>query len=196
MNVGQFRAIYPEYDKVSDEAIARKLNQTFFPDLTYEGFSKGFLNGKPMASTTIPDLYIKRSDAYLVKGDWRRATVDFRRAVNGFSTYADAIDRWREIGQAADTRNYIDMKTFDGARNDSIKVWIKQSPKLGGDESPYKVLQFELNCRANQMRTLSFANYDAGGLIIGGGESGGWGSVFPETLGEVLFNGACRSANR
>ena len=85
------------------------------------------------------------------------------------------------------------MKTFDDARNDSVKVWIKQSPKSGGDESPYKVLRFELNCRANQMRTLSFANYDAGGQIIRGGEGGRWASVFPETLGEVLYNGACRS---
>jgi tetratricopeptide (TPR) repeat protein len=193
MNIGQFRAIYPEYSAASNEAISRKLNQTFFPDLTYEGFAERFLNGKPMPSTTIPDLYIKRSDAYLVKGDWHRATVDFRRAVNGFPTYADAIDRWREIGQTADSRNYIDMKTFDDARNDSIKVWIKQGSKSGGDDSPYKVLRFELSCRANQMRILSFANYDAAGQIIRSGEGGKWASIFPESFGETLYNGACRS---
>jgi tetratricopeptide (TPR) repeat protein len=193
MDVGQFRAIYPEYNAASNEAIARKLNQTFYSDLTYEGFSKDFLNGKPMPSTTIPDLYIKRSDAYLAKADWHRATTDYRRAVNGFPDYANAIDRWREIGLTADTRNYIDIKTYDDARNDSIKVWIKEGPKLGGDESPYKILRFELNCRANQIRTVSFANYDGAGQIIHSGEGGKWAGIFPESFGEMLYNGACRS---
>jgi Tfp pilus assembly protein PilF len=32
-NVSQFRAIYPEYGAASDEAIAQKLNQTFYPDI-------------------------------------------------------------------------------------------------------------------------------------------------------------------
>jgi Tfp pilus assembly protein PilF len=32
-NVSQFRAIYPEYATASDEAIALKLNQTFYPDM-------------------------------------------------------------------------------------------------------------------------------------------------------------------
>jgi hypothetical protein len=70
-----------------------------------------------------------------------------------------------------------------------IKVWIKQSPRSGGDESPYNVLGVELNCRANQIRTVSSANYDAGGQIIGSREGGRWGSVFPETMGEMLYNG-------
>jgi hypothetical protein len=193
MNVGQFRAIYPEYNAASNEVIARKLNQTFFTDLTYEGFSKTFLSGKPMPSTTIPDLYLKRSDAYLLRSNWRRAATDFRRAMNGFPDYAAVVDRWREIGQAVDTRSYIDFKTFDYARNDSIKIWIKQSPRSSGDEGPYKLFRFELNCRANQIRTASFANYDAGGQIIRSGEGGKWGSVVPETIGEMLYNGACRS---
>jgi tetratricopeptide (TPR) repeat protein len=194
MNVGQFRAIYPEYKAASNEAIARKLNQTFFPDLTYEGFSERFLTSEAMPSTTIPDLYLKRSDAYLKKGNWGRASIDFRRAVNGFPNYADAVERWREIGPTADTRNYIDMKTFDDARKESTKVWIKQSPRsLGGDESPYTLLGFELNCRANQIRAVSSASYNAGGQIIGSGEGGRWGSVFPETIGETLYNGSCRS---
>jgi hypothetical protein len=43
MNVGQFRALYPEYEAASDEAVARKLNRTFFPNIKYEGFSERFL---------------------------------------------------------------------------------------------------------------------------------------------------------
>src|SRR6188508_1386925 len=30
-NISQFRALYPEYATATDEAIARKLQQTFFP---------------------------------------------------------------------------------------------------------------------------------------------------------------------
>ena len=67
-NVSQFRAIYPEYAAVSDEAIAQKLNQTFYPDMEYEDFSERFLTGHSSFSTTIYDLYIKRSDAHLKKG--------------------------------------------------------------------------------------------------------------------------------
>src|SRR5215470_16216564 len=44
-NVSQFRAIYPEYGAASDEAIAQKLNQTFYPDIKYEDFSQRFLAG-------------------------------------------------------------------------------------------------------------------------------------------------------
>jgi tetratricopeptide (TPR) repeat protein len=191
MNIDQFRAIYPEYNSVSNDEIARKLQQTFYPNWKYEDFAKGFFTHSAMSSTVIPDLYLKRSDTYLLKGNWPRASVDFRRAVNGFPAYADVIDRWREIGRTADARNYIDMKTFDSARNDSIKFWLKAGPNSGENEGPYKVSRFELNCRANQLRTLSFANYDAGGQIIGSGGGGRWVSIFPESIGEMLHNGAC-----
>jgi tetratricopeptide (TPR) repeat protein len=79
-NVSQFRAIYPEYGTASDEAIVQKLNQTFYPEMKYEDFSQRFLTGHPLSSTIIPELYIKRSNAYLRKGDWRSALIDFRRA--------------------------------------------------------------------------------------------------------------------
>jgi len=86
-NVSQFRAIYPEYGAASDEAIARKLNQTFYPDIKYEDFSARFLTTGSSAvipDTVIPELYIKRSDAYLRKGDWRSALVDFRAQQTAF----------------------------------------------------------------------------------------------------------------
>src|SRR5206468_10227516 len=99
-----------------DEAIARKLHQTFYPNLNYEGFAKGFFTHAAMSSTVIPDVYVKRSDAYLKKGNWHLAAIDFRRAINGFPAYADGIDRWLEIGQPIGTRSYIDMKTLEYAR--------------------------------------------------------------------------------
>jgi tetratricopeptide (TPR) repeat protein len=64
-NVRQFRDIYPEYIAASDEAIGRKLNQTFYPDVKYEDLSQQFLTGRSWPSTTIPELYLKRSDVFL-----------------------------------------------------------------------------------------------------------------------------------
>jgi hypothetical protein len=77
-NINQFRALYPEYQTVADEAIARKLNQTFDPDIKYEAFSERFLHGRAMPSTVIPDLFLKRSDAYLKTGNWHLASIDSR----------------------------------------------------------------------------------------------------------------------
>jgi tetratricopeptide (TPR) repeat protein len=193
MNISQFRAIYPEYKAASNEAIARKLQQTFYPDLTYESFSERFLTGRAMASTVIPDVYLKRSDAYLKKGNWHLASIDFRRATNGFPDYADAVDRWREIVEMPDGRSYIDMKTFDDARKDSIKVWIKQSRGASSDDGPYELRRFELNCGASQIRTLSTANYDALGNLVGSREGGRWASIIPDTIGETFYSGACRA---
>jgi tetratricopeptide (TPR) repeat protein len=162
-SIGQFRALYPEYQTVADEAIARKLNQTFYPNWRYEDFSKEFFTGKAMGSTVIPDLYLKRSDAYLKSGNWHRASIDFRRAVNGFPDYADAVDRWREIGQMGEERSYIDMKTFDDAYSGAIKFWIKEARESSETLGLYSLKQFELNCDTSQIRTVSFANYDASG---------------------------------
>jgi tetratricopeptide (TPR) repeat protein len=145
-NINQFRALYPEYQTVADEAIARKLNQTFDPDIKYEGFSERFLHGRAMPSTLIPDLFLKRSDAYLKTGNWRLASIDFRRAVNGFPDYANVVDRWREIDQSADETSYIDMKTFDDAHSGAIKLWIKQARGTSETMGPYALQQFELNC--------------------------------------------------
>jgi hypothetical protein len=190
-NVSQFRAIYPEYEAASDEAIAQKLNQTFYPDIKYEDFSTHFLTGRPLSSTVIPELYIKRSDAFLRKGDWRSALMDFRRAINGFPDYAEAIDRWRQFGGTSNPHSYIDMKNFDDARDGSVKLSIKQARGGNDARGPYELYRFELNCSAEKIRTLSWAEYDASGTLVKSGEGVRWGSIWPETLGKILEDGAC-----
>ena len=193
-NIKQFRALYPEYKAASDEAVARKLNQTFYPNMKYEDFSKGFLhNTEPFASTVIPDLYMKRSDAYLKSGNWHNAAMEYRRAVDGFPSYADAIDRWREISSQRDSHVLIDMKTFDDTRNESAKLWVKQVQGSNDAAGPYSVQQDEFNCGARQMRTQSVTDHDASGNVTRGLENDKWVSVVPDTLGEVLFSGICRN---
>jgi tetratricopeptide (TPR) repeat protein len=195
LNVSQFRAIYPEYGAASDEAIAQKLNQTFYPDIKYEDFAEHFLTGRPVSSKVIPELYIKRSDAYLKKGDLRRALIDFRRVTNGFPDYAVGVDRWRQFGQTSDAHNYIDMTTFDDAPDGSVQLWIKQARGGNDGRSPYELFHFELNCNAEKIRTLSWAEYDASETLLRSGNGGKWGSIWPETLGKLLENGACSTAN-
>ena len=190
-NVSQFRAIYPEYGAASDEAIARKLNQTFYPDIKYEDFSARFLTGSStvIPDTVIPELYIKRSDAYLRKGDWRSALVDFRRATNGFPGYAVGIDSWRQFDETFHTHSYVDVKNFDDADDGSLKLWIKQG--VNDAPGPYELYRFELNCSAEKIRALSWAEYNASATPMKSGEGGRWGSIWPGTLGKILADGAC-----
>jgi tetratricopeptide (TPR) repeat protein len=195
-NVSHFRAIYPEYAAASDEAIAQKLNQTFYPEMKYEDFSQRFLAGHSLFSTTISSLYIKRSDAYLKKGDWRSALTDFRRATNGFPDYAAGLDRWRQFEETHDTRSYVDIENFDDANDGSVKLWIKQAHGAKDARGPYELNRFELNCSAEKIRTLSWAEYNASGTLVKSGEGGRWGSIWPDTLGEILERGVCSSSSK
>jgi tetratricopeptide (TPR) repeat protein len=197
-NVSQFRAIYPEYRAASDEAIAQKLNQTFYPDIKYEDFSARFLTGSStvIPDAVIPDLFIKRADAYLRKGDWRSALVDFRRATNGFADYAVGIDPWRQFDETINTHSYVDMKNFDDADDGSPKLSIKQVRGVNDAAGPYELYRFELNCSAEKIRTISWAEYNASGTRVRGGEGGKWGSIWPATLGEILEHGACGNSSK
>jgi tetratricopeptide (TPR) repeat protein len=196
MNINQFRAIYPEYKSASDEAVTRKLNQTFFPNLKYEDFSRSFLHDNVekgfFNSTTHPDLYIKRSDAYLKNGDWHSAAADFRSAANGFTQYATA-DRWRPIGTQQNSQLYIDMQTFDDSVRTSMKVWTKQSDGAADASGPYSLNQYEFNCGTHQLRTVSFARYSASGSLLASRGDSKWESSIPDTLGETLLNDICRA---
>ena len=195
-NVSQFRAIYPEYGAASDEAIAQKLNQTFYPDIKYEDFAQRFLTGHPSFSKIIADLFIKRSEAYLRKGDWRSALIDFRRATNGFPDYAEAIDRWRQFDETFNTHSYVDMKNFDDPDHGSLKLWIKQVHGANDAPGPYELYRFELNCSAEKISTLSWAEYNASGTLVKSGQGGRWGSIWPNTIAEILEHGACGNSSK
>jgi hypothetical protein len=88
----------------------------------------------------------------------------------------------------------IDMETFDDASDGSVKLWIKQARGGNDARGPYELFRFELNCVAEKIRTLSWAEYDASGTLAKNGEGGRWGSIWPETLGELLEHGACGSS--
>jgi tetratricopeptide (TPR) repeat protein len=208
-NIDQFRALYPEYGPATDDAIARKLQQTFQPNMKYEDFAQGFLRrsgsfGFP--DFVLADVFIKRLDAYLRAGNWRAAKADFRRAQRGYLNAPAAIDRWREIDPTENAQIFVDMKTFDDSRSDSINIWIKQTRSAetqrfkrvdtnvesSSDTGPYSLQEFELNCTVRQIRAVSVTNYDASGQLMTSHEGGKWNSVVPESFGETIYNGVCR----
>jgi hypothetical protein len=77
------------------------------------------------------------------------------------------------------------MKTFDDAHSGAIKLWIKEARGAGEAIGYYALWQWELNCGARQIRTVSFANYDASGELTSSGQGGRWQSIIPETVGET-----------
>jgi hypothetical protein len=162
--------------------------------MKYEDFSKGFLDvAKPFwSSSTIPDLYLKRADAYLKKRDWTRAAGEYRRAVNGFPEFSEGFERWHEISVDKNPLKhlYLDLKSFDAKDPSSIKLWTKQT-QTRNEDGPFVVERYEVNCSSEQLRVVSVASYSASGVLNASREGGKWESVIPETLGETLTHGAC-----
>jgi hypothetical protein len=110
MSIDQFRAIYPEYKSASNEAIGRKLQQTFYPDLTYEAMSE-FLTRPAMGSTVIPDLYLKRSDAYLKKaiGAWPRSISVRHKWISRLCQCGRPLARNRSNGGRSKLRRHEEL---------------------------------------------------------------------------------------
>jgi tetratricopeptide (TPR) repeat protein len=85
MNIDQFRRIYPEYDAVPDDVLCEKLRALFFPEMKYADFAKQFLiEAKDFKSTVLPDLYLKRGDAYAAMKQTRKANAEYDRVSHGF----------------------------------------------------------------------------------------------------------------
>ncbi len=89
MNIDQFRRIYPEYDAVPDDALCERLRALFFPAMAYADFSKQFLiEAKEFQSTVLPDLYLKRGDAYAALKQTQKANKEYDRVSHAFPEWA------------------------------------------------------------------------------------------------------------
>jgi tetratricopeptide (TPR) repeat protein len=92
VNIDQFRRIYPEYDSVPDDVLCEKLRALFHPTMKYADFANQFLvQAKEFASTVVPDLYLKRGDAYAAMGQIAKANIEYDRALHGFPDYANSF---------------------------------------------------------------------------------------------------------
>jgi tetratricopeptide (TPR) repeat protein len=89
MNIDQFRRIYPEYDAVADDALCERLRALFFPAMSYATFAKQFLiDAKEFQSTILPDLYLKRGDAYAALKQTQKANKEYDRISHAFPEQA------------------------------------------------------------------------------------------------------------
>jgi len=188
----QIRALYPEYDHVSDETLCRKLNVLFFPQFEYKVFAEELMekNGKWEVSL-LNDLYEKRGDAYLKTGHYRLGVLDFTRIFKGIPNFADSTDRWRKLGRSGDGRDYyLDVRSAEFPESQPMRLWIKMTGKKGSE-----TLAYEINCRTRLIDNTSMVAYDPSGTVVNTSElSGGWQSIVPDSIGEQLYNGACSAA--
>lgn len=85
INIDQFRRIYPEFDSVPDDVLCERLRALFFPAMKYADFAKQFLiEAKEFKSMVLPDLYLKRGDAYEAMKQTRKANIEYDRVSHGF----------------------------------------------------------------------------------------------------------------
>jgi tetratricopeptide (TPR) repeat protein len=88
-NIDQFRRIYPEYDDVADDVLCERLRILFFPEMSYADYSKEFLiNAKEVDDFVLPELFLKRGDAYADMGDFARANREYDRVSAGYPKWA------------------------------------------------------------------------------------------------------------
>jgi tetratricopeptide (TPR) repeat protein len=189
LSLTQFRALYPEYDGVSDETLARKINALFWPQFEYKVFAKQVMeeNGKWQVSL-LNELYEKRGDAYLRSGDFRRGVLDFNRIFKGIPNFADSTDRWRTLGRNSIGEDYyLDVKSFESSGSGQVRLWVKT---IGKKEK--ETVAFEIDCKTRLMNNTSTVVYDSNGKVLKSSEfTSGCQRIVPDTIGEQLYNGAC-----
>ena len=89
-NIDQFRRMYPEYDDVADGVLCEKLRVLFNPQMSYADYSKQFLvNAKEFDDFVLPELFLKRGDAYADMGDIAGANREYDRVSAGFPKWAE-----------------------------------------------------------------------------------------------------------
>jgi hypothetical protein len=64
-----------------------------------------------------------------------------------------------------------------------------KEPWSQDDDGPHELTQYELNCIARQLRSVSSVLYDVSGNVIGHPAGGEWDIVVPDSLGETLHRG-------
>lgn len=190
LSLAQFRGLYPEYSSVSDDVLVQILNRRFGPGQENEAFKKLLRgNGKYTVTFLLADLYEARGDTYLKSGDYRRGILDFQRIYGGFPERVNSTERWRAIGTFGHGDNYyLDVKSSDVLAGPSPRIWVK---RMGAKQS--EVMALELNCQSRRLRQDSSISYDSNNNTVGSSEESGWSDVTPDTLGEQLWDGVCKS---
>ncbi len=193
ISLKQFRALYPEYDKVSDEVVLRKLNALFYPQYEYTVFKQQLEKNGNWQISLVNELYEKRGDVYLRVGDFRSAVLDFNRIFKGIPNFADTTDRWRLLGKNTEGEAYyLDIKSAEFVPNSSGHIWVKT---VGKKET--QTVAYDIDCKGKRLNSGSEVTYGANGKLAHSSDlDGGWQQVIPDTIGEQLYSGTCSNAGQ
>ena len=191
MTLSQFRLIYPECKNWSDKDVIKLLWTKFNNGLHYHDFENMLRKNKEsFISTIVPDLYVKRGDAYLSANCFRDAIDDYNRALNGFPDYADAIDKWRLFVTTADRKHYLGISEVEYISKNDIKFWVKDIYNEAlTDNTAYSITQYSINCSSKLLRTDSYIGYDSTGTVVNSWNDGEWSKIIPDSYGQLLFHG-------
>jgi len=194
MSLKQIRALYPEYDHVSDGVLLRKLRDLFLPQMDYQVFANAVMkNEGKWAIGDLHDLYQKRGDAYVRNNDFRRAARDFERIYKGLPDYAESIDKWRVYSNNREgAEQQIDVKRVRLSGILPAGLMLRTLAKDG----TYVVRAYEFDCDKAKLNLSSNTIYGADDKAVKYSEAGsGWRTVTPGTQEQRLFNGMCSSQN-
>ncbi len=194
ISLKQIRALYPEYDHVSDGVLLRKLRDLFLPQMDYQVFANAVLkNEGKWAIGDLHDLYQRRGDAYMRNGDFRRSARDFERIYKGLPDYAESMDKWRVYGNNREgAEQQIDVKRVRLSGVLPAGLMLRTLAKDG----TYVVRAYEFDCDKAKVNLSSNTLYDADDKAVKYSETGsGWRTVPPGTQEQKLYNGMCSSQN-
>ena len=134
---------------------------------------------------------MKRGDAYLIAGDFRRAIADYQRASNGFDYGRKTVDRWHQVSKGS-REIYMDSETAEFDNPAIPKFWVKMVDTAPTAKGAYEVEQWGVDCRLKKINLFSFLKYDAKGNVTSSNDTeSGWASTVPDSLGEQLYRGMC-----
>ncbi len=187
--ISAIRSIYPEFKHITDIDLIEGLRQKYFPNMTSTDFLQNMQkNSEPYGDFILSDLYVARGDAYIKAGDFKKASLDYARAVHNDSAYAQSLDRWKKLSVSGNTEYDVDIQTLDFSQGNSVSLWIKI---INTDDQSYSKSNFELNCSEKKIKSASAINYGIDGAVIGSIPEQDWSHIVPETIGETIYNAMC-----
>lgn len=187
MTLQQIRAIYPEFSNITDQNLLEGLRQKFYSNMASKDFVGEYTkNVKPYKDNLIADLYTERADAYLKSGNFKKASVEYSRALSSDSDYVS--DRWKTISKTTDSEFSVDTQTLDFKNENLVSLWAKN---LNTNDNTYSEINFQIDCLNRKIKSLSGNTYDSNGNVIYTGKEQDWQGITPETTGEILYKGMC-----
>lgn len=195
MNLPQIKTIYPEFKQLSDAALTKKLWEKFGSNLQFKDFSDLLAKnrGDNFASTILPDLYINRADACLCNLEFKKAIREYKRALNGFPDYADAIERWRLFSTSPRSQHFLDIKNVE-IRSGQAEFWCKEIfSEVQQNGKAYTLTHWMVLCSSKIIKLNESIDYDSDGSVLNTWSGADWRKVVPDTFGEFLYKGWCES---